>query len=269
MSSQQLVVDGVTVHVEGDGPQTIVMIHGWPDTYRLWDDTVEGLREQYRCVRFTLPGFDPEQSPRATPLARMTDLFNQIVEAVSPHQPVTLLLHDWGCIFGYEFAARHPGQVSRIVSVDIGDHNRGAYLRSLSARAKWQIFSYQIYLALAWKLGAVSEVLGNRMTRWMARVMRCRTPPERIGWQMNYPYAMQWMGLLGGFRGSAPVNPHCPVLYIYGLRKPFMFQSTQWLEQLAARPGCAVQAFPTGHWVMVHQPAEFLICVKNWLAKTQ
>jgi pimeloyl-ACP methyl ester carboxylesterase len=87
-----------------------------------------------------------------------------------------------------------------------------------------------------------------------------------MGWQMNYPYAMQWLGLLGGFRGAAGMDPHCPMLYIYGLRKPFMFQSTQWLEQMAARPGCAVQAFPTGHWVMVHQPAEFLACVKRWLA---
>ena len=30
-------VDGIDVFVEGDGDESIVMIHGWPDTYRLWD----------------------------------------------------------------------------------------------------------------------------------------------------------------------------------------------------------------------------------------
>jgi pimeloyl-ACP methyl ester carboxylesterase len=52
-------VRGVDIHVEGDGAESIVMIHGWPDTYRLWDATVEALKRRFRCIRFTLPGFDP------------------------------------------------------------------------------------------------------------------------------------------------------------------------------------------------------------------
>jgi len=266
MKCLQHTVGGVEVFVEGDGPQTIVMIHGWPDTCRLWDETVNGLKDAYRCVRFTLPGFDVTQAARPTSLAQMTALFSQIVETVNPGKPVTLMLHDWGCLFGYEFAARHPNQVARIVGVDVGDHNSGVYLKSLPAKARWQIFSYQFLLALAWKLGHINGALGNRMTRWMARAMRCRTASASMGWQMNYPYAMQWFGLLGGFRGAARVTPHCPMLYIYGLRKPFMFQSPSWLEQLTTRPGCAAEAFPTGHWVMVQQPAEFLDCIKRWLA---
>ena len=52
------VIDDVEVHVEGEGAETIVMVHGWPDTYRLWDSAVAALKDRYRCVRFTLPGFD-------------------------------------------------------------------------------------------------------------------------------------------------------------------------------------------------------------------
>lgn len=109
MSGSQHSVDGIEVHVEGEGSQTIVMIHGWPDTHRLWDETVEGLKSTYRCVRFTLPGFDITQSPRPTSLAQMTALFSRIVSTVSPDKPVVLLLHDWGCLFGYEFAAPVSG----------------------------------------------------------------------------------------------------------------------------------------------------------------
>ena len=266
MNSPALSVQGINIFIEGAGPHTVVMIHGWPDTHRLWDATVEALKDQHRCVRFTLPGFDPHKPPRATSLADMTALFRAIVQAVSPGQPVTLLLHDCGCIFGYEIAARHPAQVERIVAVDIGDHNSGAFKRSLTGNSKWQIFAYQCWLALAWTLArTLSGALGDRMTRSMAHRMRCRTEPASIRWTMNYPYAMQWFGLLGGFRGAAPIDPACPLLYLYGERKPFMFHSPQWLERVAARPGSAVQGFRSGHWVMVDQAEAFNQLVRAWL----
>jgi cis-3-alkyl-4-acyloxetan-2-one decarboxylase len=255
-------VDGIEVLLDGDAEHTVVMIHGWPDTHRLWDSTVAHLKGRHRCVRFTLPGFDVAQPPRPTSMAQMTALFKAVVDRVSPDRPVTLLLHDWGCVFGYEFAARHPDRVARVVGVDIGDHNSGAYLRSLPAKAKFQVAFYQLWLALAWKLGGS---LGDRMSRWMARAIGCRTDPARIGWRQNYPYAMQWFGTAGGFRGAARVDLPCPMLYVYGQRKLFMFHSPRWLEALAARAGCAVHALPTGHWVMAQQPDAFNRVVGEWL----
>lgn len=262
----RLQVDDIDLRVEGPEGQTLLFLHGWPDTLHLWDNTVAALKDRFRCVRFTLPGFDLAQPARPTALADMTRLIQRIAAACSPDAPVTLVMHDWGCIFGYEFAARHPELVARIVAVDIGDHNSGAYLRSLTAKAKWQIFGYQMWLALAWKLGStLSTALGNRMTRSMAGMARCPNPPSKIGWQMNYPYAMQWLGLLGGFKGAARVQPACPVLYLYGTRKLFMFHSSQWLEQLNSRPGCRALGLRTGHWVMVDQPDAFVAAVRNWL----
>jgi cis-3-alkyl-4-acyloxetan-2-one decarboxylase len=262
MGPSTLTIQGIDLLIEGDGSDTLVMIHGWPDTRRLWDGTVAALKSRFRCVRLTLPGFELAKPARATSLRQMTGLIADIVDAVSPARPVTLVLHDWGCIFGYEFAARQPERVARIVAVDIGDYNSDAYFRSLSLKARALVFVYQYWLALAWTVGGAA---GNAMTRWMARRSGCRTASSAIGWQMNYPYAMRWFGLLGGFRGAAQVAHGCPVLFIYGLRKPFMFHSPDWLAGLAERPGCAVQSFPTGHWVMLQQPEAFNRCVASWL----
>ena len=33
-------VDGIEVHVAGDGPRPMVFVHGWPDTWRLWERQV-------------------------------------------------------------------------------------------------------------------------------------------------------------------------------------------------------------------------------------
>jgi pimeloyl-ACP methyl ester carboxylesterase len=267
--NQPIQIAGVDVWLEGEGPHTVVMLHGWPDSPALWDSAVDSLKDNYRCVRFHLPGYQLCKPSRPLSVRDTTELISAIVDAVSPMEPVTLLLHDWGCLFGYEFAARHAHRVARVVGVDIGDTGSDAYLKSLGARQKLMIAGYQLWLATAWRLGPWVPGLANRMTRFMARSVGCRNDAERVVWQMNYPYAMQWLGALGGLRGLLPVESllgaSMPALYLYGQRKPFMFHSPGWVEQLARTPGCAVHALETGHWVMRHKPEEFNSIVRSWL----
>jgi len=80
MHQQVVRIEGVDVHVEGDGASAIVMIHGWPDTYRLWDAQVAAFADRYRCVRFTLPGFDVAQRPRLYTEAELVTTIRAIVE---------------------------------------------------------------------------------------------------------------------------------------------------------------------------------------------
>lgn len=261
-------VRGLSVHIEGSGP-TVLMLHGWPDSPALWDGSVAALRDGYRCVRVSLPGFELAKAPRPVSVDEMCELMAAVADEVSPVEPLTLLLHDWGCLFGYEYAARNPARVARVIGADIGDTNSAAYLHGLRLKEKLMIASYQLWLAAVWKLGAVLPGLANRMTRFMARNIGCRTPPEQIGWQMNYPYAMQWLGSFGGLRSLTRVRkvlgPKIPTLYCFGKRKPFMFHSKNWLAALAATPGCRVQGFDAGHWFMLQKPAEFNATVRAWL----
>ncbi len=266
MSQHSFYVHDTEVYLEGRGSHTIVMLHGWPDTYRLWDGMVAALAPQYRCVRFTLPGFEnPTNGPNRS-LAQMTTQLRAILDTVSPGQPVTLLLHDWGCVFGYELAMRHPDRVARIVGIDIGDHNSGAYLRALSGKQKLQVLAYQLWLATAWGLGMLgAEGLADRMTQHMARKLHCPAAPQAIHWRMNRPYAMAWLGAAGGLRHTLPVRPQCPLFYAYGTHKPFMFHSPHWLETLARNPANVALGFRSGHWVMLDQAEALQAAVRDWL----
>jgi cis-3-alkyl-4-acyloxetan-2-one decarboxylase len=258
-------IDGIDLRVEGEGTETIVMVHGWPDTLRLWDRTVEALKPHRRCVRFTLPGFDLSRRDRAYSLDDVVDTLHRVVTHTCPGQPVTLLLHDWGCLYGYHFALRHPERVSRIVGVDIGDAGSAAHQAGLGLKAKLAVLAYQLWLALAWRIGGA---LGDRMARSMAAAMRCPAPPQAIGAQMGYPYAVQWFGVMGGFGAVRPFDPAVPMLYLYGQRKPFMFHSQAWLEALAQRPGSRAVGLRTGHWVMLDKPEDFNAELARWLAET-
>jgi len=96
--------------------------------------------------------------------------------------PVAVLLRGWDCCFGYEYTARYVDRVARVVGVDVGDSNSGAYLKGLVAWEKLLIAGYQLWLALAWKLGAWWPSLADRLTRFMARQVGCRTDSAAIGW---------------------------------------------------------------------------------------
>jgi len=242
------------------------MIHGWPDSYRLWDGQVAVLKERYRCVRFTLPGFDLGPK-RAYALDEIIATVRRVIEQASPQRKVTLLLHDWGCFMGYQFALRHPELVERVVGVDIGgDAGTRAHRTELGARGLFMVLAYQLWLALAWKIGGR---IGDSMARAMARMLRCPTDQSAIGAQMGYTYAMRWFGVAGGFPGVRTFEPQVPMLYVYGERKPLMFHSRAWVERVAARPGNRVVPFATGHWVMVTAREKFNAELLAWLGESR
>jgi pimeloyl-ACP methyl ester carboxylesterase len=184
------------------------------------------------------------------------------VEQAAPGGRVTLLLHDWGCLFGYQLAARYPELVGRVIGVDIGDAGSRENRAEIGARGKLMVVAYQVWLALAWRIGGG---VGDAMARRLARAIRCPADPASISAQMGYAYAMRWFGTAGGLPGLRAFRPEVPMLYIYGERKPFMFHSRAWAERVAAPQGNRVLAFPTGHWVMSERPEQFNAAVMSWL----
>lgn len=252
-------IAGLDVTIEGEGTRTVVMAHGWPDTQALWAPQVAALRTHVRCVRFTLPGFDRDHPRRVYGIDEIVATLKQIVDAVSPNRPVTLLLHDWGCLFGYRFARDHPALVEAIIGADVGDAGSRAHVAGLRWRAKLGVAAYQLCLALAWHLPTRwGDAITRRIARWAAAPGDAAT----VGAHMNYPYHVQWTK---GY-GSQPFVPQCPVLFVYGSRKPFMFHSAEWLAAVRATPRGQVLALKTGHWVMHEASAAFNDVALHWLS---
>ncbi len=199
-------VDGVEVFQDGDRGPVVLMLHGWPDTRSLWDAQVAALGDQFRCVRLTLPGFAPGSRRQATSLTQMLTIFDKVVDLVSLDQPIVLLLHDWGCFFGYQYAMLRPDRIARVVGIDIGDAGSPAHVASLSASAKAMMTGYQLWLAAAWRVGGA---VGNTMTRAMARAIKAPAPADHIHAGMNYPYDIRWTGSHGSFRDARIVELAC------------------------------------------------------------
>lgn len=72
----------------------------------------------------------------------------------------------------------------------------------------------------------------------MARRLRCPSDQVLISSAMTYPYFMFWFGGTQSYRRQLqPFTPYCPLLFIYGRRKPLMFHARSWAEDLRNRQG--------------------------------
>jgi pimeloyl-ACP methyl ester carboxylesterase len=237
----QLVVDGVTVHVEGQGQETILMIHGWPDDRRLWDAQVEAMSPHYRCVRFS---FTRSRRTRGRTLDDVAAMFAHTVQQVSPDKPVVLMLNDWGCIYGYQFAMRYPDMVARIIGVGIGGSSQSSFRDSLNWVGRLKLAFYKMRMSMA---------------------ESSRTDAQRISTHLNCPYAIGWFNDHPARRAALPFKLRCPMLFIYGRRRPFQYHTRNFEQAVQAKPGSKVLAFRSGHWVMREQPDAFNEAVLGWL----
>ena len=99
------------------GP-VVVLVHGYPDTHRMWRGVAELLAEDFRVVAYDTRGQGdsvtgaPDEAFAVDVLA--DDLF-AVVDAVSPDEPVHVVGHDWGSIQVWEAVCR-PEAEERIAS---------------------------------------------------------------------------------------------------------------------------------------------------------
>lgn len=256
--NKKIEVQGTTVHINGDGKSVIVMIHGWPDTHEIWQRQVDFFKKDYTCVTFTLPSFEKNDNGTYT-VDDIVMRIKNIIDAVCPNSKVILMVHDWGCIFGYEYAMRNAEKIKKMVAIDVGDASSPEFLSKLSIKAKLMMFSYQITLALGWLTKS------DLIQKTMAKGLQARSNFDNIHSGMGLPYAIRWLGINGGMNDLKQIEPSFPFFYIYALKKPFQFQSDRWLNKLSENPENKIQAFNCSHWVMVDEAAEFNNAVYKWL----
>lgn len=247
-------------HVEGpqDG-ETLFFVQGWPDDLSIWDSLVGSLRDRYRCVRVNLPNYGDGPTARwGADTDAIVDALAACVREVSPAAPVTLILHDWGAIWGTIMHHRHPTLAYRLVILDVAPHMEPGPLAALG------IAAYQSFLTIAFLIGGR---LGAGMTQQLAKLLGAPQTERRLRSEINYPYRNALMDLATGRfrRNLAGYRPGAPLLFVYGTKKPFQFHSSQWLTHVNTVGG-EVLPLDFGHWVQRHP--DFNTQVQDFLSRT-
>ncbi|MGY5306924.1 SDR family oxidoreductase [Nocardia gipuzkoensis] len=109
----------LAVYEYGDpAAETVVLVHGWPDTHHLWDAVVPLLARRFHVVAYDTRGHGRSTRTRRTEdfrLDRLAADFYAVADAVSPDRPVHVLAHDWGSVQVWE-AVCEPRAATRVAS---------------------------------------------------------------------------------------------------------------------------------------------------------
>ena len=241
-----------------------VFLHGWPDDRSLWREQVAVFRDNYHCVLLELPNFgDSEAEPGGCDFDEIVARLHDTLAAISA-DPVVLITHDWGAYIGYLYEQKYPQRVCAMIAMDVGGHLQAA---SLSAVAMF--VAYQWTLIGLWLIGGVVPALGSGLTRSFARLLKVpEHQARRVRSRCNYPYFYYWRAMLLPWRRNALLNryqPQCPLLYIYGGRKPLMFHSSRWLEIVTGCGGQTECIADGTHWFMQEHPLATNEIITQWL----
>jgi pimeloyl-ACP methyl ester carboxylesterase len=114
-------VGDIEIHstVQGNGPKTIVFVHGWTCDASSWDGQVPEFAKGYRVVTLDLPGHGQSEAPGAD--AFSMKLFADAVEAVRAEVgagKIVLVGHSMGAAVIRQYAFDHPDRVAGLVAVD-------------------------------------------------------------------------------------------------------------------------------------------------------
>ncbi|WP_336209818.1 SDR family oxidoreductase [Nonomuraea sp. LPB2021202275-12-8] len=108
----------LAVFEEGDPDDpTILLIHGYPDTHRVWDEVALRLRGRFHVVRYDVRGAGRSTAPRGRHRYGMDHLVADLAAVLDMigKPRVHLVGHDWGSLQGWDAVAR-PGIRERVAS---------------------------------------------------------------------------------------------------------------------------------------------------------
>jgi len=126
-ASNWLEINGQRMHYLDEGPRdapVVLMVHGNPTWSFYYRNLVIALRDRYRCIvpdhigcgLSDKPGDDQYSYTLARRILDLGALMEfALKERVEPKTPIHLVVHDWGGMIGFGWAAERPEQIASMV----------------------------------------------------------------------------------------------------------------------------------------------------------
>ncbi|WP_225099922.1 SDR family oxidoreductase [Streptomyces sp. CoH27] len=164
---------------------TVVLVHGYPDSKEVWSEVAVRLAGRFHVVLYDVRGHGRSTAPKPLrggfTLAKLTDDFLAVLDAVSPDRPVHLVGHDWGSVQSWEFVTvgRTEGRIASFTS--ISGPSLDHFGHWINARVKRPTPR------------RVGQLLGQGAKSWYVYLLHTPALPE-LAWRG--PLGKRWPGIL-------------------------------------------------------------------------
>jgi len=167
------------VRVSGDG-DTILFVHGFPLSGRLWNEAVDRLARSFRCVVPDLRGHGESDATDAASMADHADDLLAVLDAAGQTGPAVVVGLSMGGYVAFELVRRMPDRVRALVLANTragADTPEAAAKRRETASAVLRDGSEVVADSMVGKLFAASA--DEHLRRRWHTIMRT-TPPKGI-----------------------------------------------------------------------------------------
>lgn len=108
-------VNGAKMHyIEAGIGDPMLFIHGMPTSCYLWRNIIPGLADVARCIAPDLIGMGKSDKPDiAYTVFDHIHYMETFIETLGLKN-ITLVLHGWGSVIGFDYARRHPDNVKAL-----------------------------------------------------------------------------------------------------------------------------------------------------------
>jgi pimeloyl-ACP methyl ester carboxylesterase len=145
--------NGIRLHTVMAGPKSgppVVLLHGFPETWRCWIRQIPALVEAgCRVIVPDQRGYNLSDKPKGIKNYRISMLVDDIVGLIDAleYEKVNLVGHDWGANVAWMLANQYPERLHRlsIMNVPHPTVTRRFLIRDLEQiRRSWYVFFFQL-----------------------------------------------------------------------------------------------------------------------------
>ncbi|KRE40433.1 alpha/beta fold hydrolase [Knoellia sp. Soil729] len=262
-------VNGVDLHVVeagAEGAPLLVLLHGFPEFWWAWRHQITPLAEAgHHVVVPDLRGYATSSAPQQLDAYRLDVLARDVLGLADElgAERIDLVGHDWGGVLAWEFAARHPERLHRLV-VLAGPHPDTLLRQILRHPTQGLRSAYAGFFQLPWLPETALRAFGFAALRAsMQRSARAGTfEPGALD-----RYAAAWSqpgsltAMLNYYRavrlrrpGSSPSRHAHPTLVLWGEHDDFLEQHVARQSLTRCDDGRLVVIEDAGHWLHLEQP---------------
>jgi pimeloyl-ACP methyl ester carboxylesterase len=281
-AEQRTRVGDVTInYVRGGRGPTLVLLHGYPQSWYMWRRVLPELARSFEVVAPDLRGFGDSDAPAGgyDKKTLATDVHG-LLTGLGLDRDIRLVGHDVGTMVGYAYAAAHPDRVSRLVLSEAPIPDESIYtLPALTAAgpAVWNFGFFSVTNGLPEQLVAGREALwvdrfadsimvnkgsiGPADVEEYARHLR-----DEAHLRASFEYFRAFGQDVADNAGYRATKLTMPVLAI-GAQASLGDQVAAQVRQYATTvTGEVVQG--CGHWLFEERPEELLALLLGFLGST-
>jgi pimeloyl-ACP methyl ester carboxylesterase len=139
--------DGLTLDVEvaGEG-RPVVLIHGWPDTKRLWSKQVPALVDAgFQVISYDQRGYGASDKPENVDAYSIPFLAIDTTKILD-HLGIErahIVGHDWGAAVAWAVATFAPERVDHLVSLSVGHPSAFSNMSMQQREKSWYMLLFQ------------------------------------------------------------------------------------------------------------------------------